>query len=185
MVDFTCPECKDTGVYQGLNTVEPCRACGGKVTLVARNPLFSESLKRLTPELIRDIGFLGGQSLSHEIQEQITEEPAEITFNLDEESICTFHFLHDKGTVETNHGPMQVRPPETNISITLLAVPHKDYFSRYKAYSKLIEGRDEFKAIIRCHNTGTFRGICVLQSVAATEGKPFCCDFEIECIRNA
>jgi hypothetical protein len=29
MADFTCPECNGTGVYQGLNTVEPCRACGG------------------------------------------------------------------------------------------------------------------------------------------------------------
>lgn len=26
---YNCPECKDTGVYQGLNSVEPCRACGG------------------------------------------------------------------------------------------------------------------------------------------------------------
>ena len=25
---YNCPECKDTGIYQGLNTVEPCRACG-------------------------------------------------------------------------------------------------------------------------------------------------------------
>jgi hypothetical protein len=30
MTEFQCPECKDTGVYQGLNTVEPCRACGGR-----------------------------------------------------------------------------------------------------------------------------------------------------------
>lgn len=26
---YSCPECNGSGVYQGLNTVEPCRACGG------------------------------------------------------------------------------------------------------------------------------------------------------------
>ena len=31
--DFVCPECKDTGEYRGLNTVEPCRACGGRTEI--------------------------------------------------------------------------------------------------------------------------------------------------------
>lgn len=31
MTDFTCPECKGSGVYKGFNTVEPCKACGGKI----------------------------------------------------------------------------------------------------------------------------------------------------------
>lgn len=24
-----CPDCKDTGVYVGLNSTEPCKTCGG------------------------------------------------------------------------------------------------------------------------------------------------------------
>ena len=51
MSENTCSECNGSGVYQGLNTVEPCRMC----------QQFS------------------GQPIRHEIEEQIAE-PIEIPF---------------------------------------------------------------------------------------------------------
>jgi hypothetical protein len=65
---YNCPDCKDTGVYQGLNTVEPCRACGGKridaVMTYTYTPWPSPICINNTPS---------GQSIRHEIQEQAAE----------------------------------------------------------------------------------------------------------------
>lgn len=52
MTDFNCPECKDTGIYQGLNTVEPCRACqrmataGPPLNLTASDTEFVKVMKQ-------------------------------------------------------------------------------------------------------------------------------------------
>lgn len=74
MSDFLCPECKGSGEYRGLNTVEPCRACGGKIGKSVIEYAAECAGISLAPDYVRQIGMRasGGQSIRHEIEEQIT-----------------------------------------------------------------------------------------------------------------
>lgn len=82
----TCPECKGSGVYQGLNTVEPCRACGGKKaeTLVrgsevdlSKWPTYHATTSTKAFDVLRDAQQacqqFSGQPMRHEIEEQAAE----------------------------------------------------------------------------------------------------------------
>lgn len=97
MSDFLCPECKDTGIYQGLNTVEPCRACGGKqrenippLNLTASPKRFESALETAGRILAKAARESGGQSIRHEIEEQTTE-PKEVFVTLTKNSLVSVH----------------------------------------------------------------------------------------------
>jgi hypothetical protein len=113
---YHCPDCKDTGVYQGLNTVEPCRACGGKrtesITLKNASPetfilpvsyivieerpksvtLSNNQLKEVAKTSPPPVWWYSGepdqgsQTVSHEASEQVTEID-EVHISLTEKSL--------------------------------------------------------------------------------------------------
>lgn len=118
MTDFTCPECNGTGVYQGLNTVEPCRACGGKKRigalvdgLTASTEGFSTALQNATEACRR----FAGQSLLHEIEELATEELPTIHLSLDDRSKSECH----RDYYEIDRGHWVERHPYSTIYVTL------------------------------------------------------------------
>jgi hypothetical protein len=200
-----CPECKGSGEYRGLNTVEPCRACGGFKSMgdfaravmgaglvdsrLRENkdaPGIKEFLDDVRTHTIQDVcqqfaipPEVSGQSIRHEIEEQITEdEIPQLSFTLSDQSSLSVSCSYDRGTVETNHGPMRVRPDETWTIITLLNVPHKkEYYERYQLYHRLIKNRESFTATITDQFGGTVTKTVVLKSVSP-DG--VFCDIELE-----
>jgi hypothetical protein len=153
MTDFLCPECKDTGEYQGLNTVEPCRACGGR-------------WKPLVPDYVRQIGVMastegfisaeafdvlrernsGGQSIRHELEEQITE-PIEVVFPI--ESMDQFELDIDWNMGKSKRTPdgLEMELIVNSIICNLKDIPQER--SRYAEYKQLIQGRTPFTAVFQ------------------------------------
>jgi hypothetical protein len=136
MTDFSCPECKDTGEYRGLNTVEPCRACGGKKPSLATNPLYRHFL----PEV------LSGQSVRHEIEEQIAG-PIEVVFPI--ESMDQFELDIDWNMGKSKRTPdgLEMELIVNSIICNLKDIPQER--SRYAEYKQLIQGRTPFTAVFQ------------------------------------
>jgi len=93
---YSCPECKGSGVYHGLNTVEPCRACGGKnltqAVSLSQDQLLGIAGKNPPPawwyygETISDVcQQFSGQPMRHELSEQV------ICLMLDNQSSISIH----------------------------------------------------------------------------------------------
>jgi hypothetical protein len=150
---FSCPECKGTGEYRGLNTVEPCRACGGK-------------WKPLVPDYVRQVGIMastkgfisaevfdvlreqssGGQSIRHEIEEQITE-PIEVIFPIESMDQMELDIDWDMGKPKRTSDGMEVEFIVNSIICNLIDIPQER--SRYVEYKQLIQGRTPFTAVFQ------------------------------------
>jgi hypothetical protein len=156
MSDFLCPECKDTGEYRGLNTVEPCRACGGKKPKpIHLNPrLVGEILRDAESHAVADVcqqfaippGVLSGQSIRHEIEEQITE-PIEIVFPIESMSQMDLDIDWDMGKSKRTADGLEMEFIVNSIICKLTDIPQER--SRYAEYKQLIQGRTPFTAVFQ------------------------------------
>lgn len=90
MSEYNCPECKDTGIYQGLNAVEPCRACqriataGPPLNLTASDAAFTKGMKQAKR-------FIDGRGMEWE-GVQAGFVPAEIHITATENSILSVEY---------------------------------------------------------------------------------------------
>lgn len=55
--NIICRECKGTGVYKGLNTVEDCRACNGVGSLPTKIVLTKEEMLETDAPFPTEVGY--------------------------------------------------------------------------------------------------------------------------------
>lgn len=181
MSENTCPECNGSGVYQGLNTVEPCRACGGEKTdalrwmkteshsiadvcqifavspevlrsgIIHNQPITRQEIKERFKEAEILYGNpdaeTPGQSIRHEIEEQIAE-PIEIPFPIHTMSQVSIDVDTRFGKGKRTENTLEMELVISSFICSLTDIIQSP--SRYAEYKRLIQGQDRFTAIFQC-----------------------------------
>lgn len=127
MANPNCPECKDTGIYQGLNTVEPCRACGNAIRLVnASHEIFTAPI----------------------VYMEIAEvEPVEIVFPIDSIDQVDIDVDCQITGTQRQQDTLIATVSCSKVIVTLTDIPQPR--NRYHEYKQLIQGQTPFTAILQ------------------------------------
>lgn len=130
MIEYRCSECKDTGEYRGLNTVEPCQACGGNVTqkTIDRLRKFSERLEAC--------------------QQFAKREPIEVVFPVN--SIHQIFFNPDC-SLENSRRSADGLTVDVTIEkhVWQLSGIEQNSIFNYAVYSRLIKNQERFTAVFQ------------------------------------